>query len=61
MSVEERWRITDRCRGASCALIAPVYPKTGDGRPPKELEMMLRVYFNLSDPGVKEAVQASGK
>ena len=31
--------------GELCALIAPVYPKAGDGRPPKELEMMLRVYF----------------
>jgi IS5 family transposase len=31
--------------GDLCALIAPVYPKAGDGRPPKELEMMLRVYF----------------
>ncbi len=42
--------------GDLCALIAPVYPKAGDSRPPKELEMMLRVYFlqqwfNLSDPG----------
>ena len=45
--------------GELCALIAPVYPKAGDGRPPKELEMMLRVYFlqqwfNLSDPGWKK-------
>ena len=31
--------------GEFCALIWPVYPKAGDGRPPKELEMMLRVYF----------------
>ncbi len=31
--------------GELYALIAPVYPKAGDGRPPKELEMMLRVYF----------------
>ena len=31
--------------GELCALIAPVYPKAGDGRRPKELEMMLRVYF----------------
>ena len=42
--------------GELCALIWPVYPKAGDGRPPKELEMMLRVYFlqqwfNLSDLG----------
>ena len=50
--------------GELCALIAPVYPKAGDGRPPKELEMMLRVYFlqqwfNLSDPGVEEALYDS--
>ena len=31
--------------GDLCTLIAPVYPKARDGRPPKELEMMLRVYF----------------
>jgi IS5 family transposase len=47
-----------------CARIAPVYPKAGDGRPPKELELMLRVYFlqqwfNLSDPGVEEALYDS--
>jgi transposase, IS5 family len=47
-----------------CRLIAPKYPKAGDGRPPKELEMMLRVYFlqqwfNLSDPGVEEALYDS--
>jgi IS5 family transposase len=50
--------------GDLCALIAPMYPKAGDGRPPKELEMMLRVYFlqqwfNLSDPGVEEALYDS--
>ncbi len=50
--------------GELSALIAPVYPKAGDGRPPKELEMMLRVYFlqqwfNLSDPGVEEALYDS--
>ena len=28
-----------------CALVAPKYPKAGDGRRPKELEMMLRIYF----------------
>ncbi len=31
--------------GDLCALIAPMYPKGGDGRPPKELEMMLRCTF----------------
>ena len=50
--------------GELCALIWPVYPKAGDGLPPKELEMMLRVYFlqqwfNLSDPGVEEALYDS--
>lgn len=50
--------------GELCALIAPVYPKAGDGRPPKELEMLLRVYllqqwFNLSDPGVEDALYDS--
>ncbi len=50
--------------GDLCALIWPVYPKAGDGRPPKELEMMLRIYFvqqwfNLSDPGVEEALYDS--
>ena len=50
--------------GELCALIEPMYPKAGDGRPPKELEMMLRVYFlqqwfNLSDPGAEEALYDS--
>lgn len=26
-----------------CARVAPHYPKAGDGRPPKDLEMMLRI------------------
>ena len=44
-----------------CALIEPVYPKAGNGRPPIGLERMLRIYFlqqwfNLSDPGVEEAL-----
>ena len=48
-----------------CALIAPVYPKgEGRGRPPVGLERMLRIYFlqhwfNLSDPGVEEALYDS--
>lgn len=47
-----------------CALIDPVYPKAGDGRPPIDLELMLRVYFlqqwfNLSDPAVEEALYDS--
>jgi IS5 family transposase len=47
-----------------CALIEPVYPKPGNGRPPLGLERMLRIYFlqhwfNLSDPGVEEALYDS--
>ena len=44
-----------------CALVEPHYPKAGNGRRPKELEAMLRIYFlqqwfNLADPGVEEAL-----
>jgi transposase, IS5 family len=47
-----------------CALIEPVYPKPGNGRPPIGLERRLRIYFlqqwfNLSDPGVEEALYES--
>ena len=47
-----------------CALIEPHYPKAGNGRRPKELEQMLRIYFlqqwfNLSDPAVEEALYDS--
>jgi IS5 family transposase len=47
-----------------CARMAPHYPKAGDGRPPKNLEMMLRIYclqlwFNLSDPAVEGALYDS--
>jgi len=47
-----------------CALIAPVYPKPGNGRPPIGLERMLRIYFlkqwfNFSDPRVEEAFYES--
>lgn len=46
------------------ALIAPYYPKAGNGRPPVGLERMLRIYFlqqwfNLSDPAVEEALYDS--
>lgn len=50
---------------ALCALIEPVYPQPkGAGRPPVDLERMLRIYFlqhwfNLSDPGVEEALYDS--
>ena len=44
-----------------CALIEPHYPTPGNGRRPKELEQMLRIYFlqqwfNLSDPAAEEAL-----
>lgn len=47
-----------------CALIEPVYPKAGNGRPPVGLERMLRTdflqnWFNLSDPAVEEALYDS--
>jgi len=45
-------------------LIEPHYPKAGNGRQPVGLSVMLRVYFlqqwfNLSDPGVEEAIYES--
>jgi IS5 family transposase len=47
-----------------CALIEPVYPTRGNGRPPIGLERMLRIHFlqhwfNLSDPAVEEALYDS--
>lgn len=47
-----------------CALIEPVYPKPGNGRPPIGVERMLRIYFlqhwfSLSDPAVEEALYDS--
>jgi IS5 family transposase len=47
-----------------CALVEPVYAKAGNGRPPVGAERMLRIYFlqqwfNLSDPGVEEALYDS--
>ena len=47
------------------ALVDPVYPKqAGAGRPPIELDKMLRIYFlqqwyDLSDPAVEEALYDS--
>jgi IS5 family transposase len=46
------------------ALIAPHYPKAGNGRQPVGLSIMLRVYFlqqwfNLSDPGAEDALYES--
>src|SRR5277367_2000602 len=50
--------------GKLCCLIAPYYPKSGNGRPPVGVERMLRIYFlqqwfNLSDPAVEEALYDS--
>jgi len=47
-----------------CGLIAPFYPKPGNGRPPVGLERMLRLHFlqhwfNLSDPAAEEALYDS--
>jgi IS5 family transposase len=47
-----------------CRLIEPHYPKGSNGRPPVGVERMLRIYFlqqwfNLSDPGVEEALYDS--
>lgn len=47
-----------------CQVIEPVYPRGDGGRPAKDLELMLRIYFlqqwfNLSDPGVEEALYDS--
>jgi len=48
-----------------CELIAPVYPVAGAGRPPRELEMMLRIYFlqqwlyRLGLSGHRFAIQAA--
>src|SRR5438445_10495510 len=46
------------------ALIEPHYPKAGNGRQPVGFAIMLRVYFlqqwfNLSDPGVEDALYES--
>ena len=47
-----------------CALVFPVYPKAGDGRPPIDLEQMIRIHclqqwFNLSDPSMEESLNDS--
>ena len=46
------------------ALLAPHYPKAGQGRQPLGLEKMLRIYFlqqwfNLADPQAEDAVYDS--
>src|ERR1700680_414322 len=50
--------------GALLSLVEPYYAKVGSGRRPVGLAIMLRVYFvqqwfNLSDPGVEEALYES--
>ena len=50
--------------GKLCALVSPVYPKAGNGRPPIELERMIRIHclqhwFNLSDPSMEESLYES--
>ena len=62
MFLEEMERVVPW--GELCALIEPHYPKAGNGRRPKELEQMLRIYFlqqwfNLADPAVEEALYDS--
>lgn len=47
-----------------CALVEPHYPKAGNGRRPIGLERMLRLHFlqhwfNLSDPGLEDALNDS--
>ena len=42
-------------------IVAPYYPKAGNGRPPMPMEVMLRIYwlqqwYALSDPGAEEAL-----
>jgi IS5 family transposase len=57
--------LAERCAMvALCVLIAPFYPKPGNGRPPVGVERILRLYFlqqwfNLSDPAVEEALHDS--
>ena len=46
------------------SLVEPYYPKAGNGRQPVGLSIMLRIYFvqqwfNLSDPGMEEALYES--
>ncbi len=49
---------------ALCAVVEPVYPKPGNGRPPLGLERMLRIHFlqhwfNLADQACEEALYDS--
>jgi IS5 family transposase len=49
---------------AMLKIISPHYPKAGNGRPPMELAMMLRIYFlqqwyGLSDPAMEDSLYDS--
>ena len=62
--MDQAWRGRVFRPAQLCRLIEPFYPKPGNGRPPIGLERMLRIYllqhwFNLSDPGVEEALYES--
>ena len=46
------------------ALVEPIYPVAGNGRPPRPLSLMVRAYFlqqwfNLSDPALEDALYDS--
>jgi len=50
--------------GELLALVEPHHPQAGSGQPPVSLSILLRTYFvqqwfNLSDPGVEEALYES--
>jgi transposase, IS5 family len=50
--------------GKLCALVSPVYPRAGNGRPPIDLEQMIRIHclqhwLNLSDPAMEEPLHDS--
>ena len=50
--------------GEMLKIVSPNYPKAGNGRPPMELEMMLRIYFlqqwyGLSDPAMEDSLYDS--
>jgi IS5 family transposase len=57
-------RVQQSSHSDLCALIDPYYSKAANGRPLVGVERMLRIYFlqqwfNLSDPGVEEALYDS--
>jgi len=46
---------------ALCELIAPSYPKPGNGRPPVAVERMLRLYFLQAGKGRGRASPAAAE